>query len=464
MSDKLTRQERRKIIKEETKKYIRESYDKGKKFSDIREDKLPKSGVLIRNSVPHYFNNVVELCKELSIPEEEFVSRNALTRHYASLITKEEVDRFIIESHKGREIGLYAKELQGDREGNVKTAAARRIYGSWEMALFRNGIRPPRVIDKRIIKELKEPIVIMYRECLSISEVSRRTGVSWGVVKNVLDEKGLDLVDRSGWFMNEKPPLSKEETDRFLKEIIADSVNTRYTSAMMEERYPHEVFSIRKHYGNISSGVMNSGEYVIDKQVPRRWSKEILREQVTKGIKLGKRLNSQYLQEGAGTSALTFARDAFGSWENTIKCFGFNYDEITMITQGNADLGKRFESVLDDILKDLGVDYKKEHHEIYKPDYVIGYEWVDAKLSEYTHKSKDRNGLTTIDKYEPHCDRLTIVFLLGNEGTDRMITEKTRLISVYRIIDDMEGDMRAYYKRRLDEIKSIVDGRRGAIA
>lgn len=465
MSEKLTREERNKRVKDETKEYVKKAYIEGKRYNEISKSKLPIHGVILKNSVNHHFRNIVELCNELGIPANDFVSPSGITRYYASLLTKQEVDSFLKDIHRDEDMGRHAKEVIKETGRAVEVTAAKRVYGSWDMALYRNGITPPRITDKKLVEEITPKVLEIYKKCTSITETSTKTGASWHLVKDILKNNNVEIIYKSEWFRNEIPPLAKHEVDTFIRKVIAESTNCKYTVETLEKEYPHETYSIKKYYKNISTAFMESGEYLIDKQVPRAWSNEILKEQILLGHKLGKRLNSSYLQYGAGSSVLRYARDEFGSWERAISWAGLDYRDITLEEKGNSDLGREFENTLDEILTELGIGFKKEDHDIYKPDYVIGSEWMDAKLSEYTYLGKDRNGQNVIDKYEPHCDKLTLVFLLGNEATDRYISEKTRLVHVSKYVGMLPEDKQAYYGRRLDEIKQkIRDRNKDAVA
>lgn len=461
MGEVLTREERKKQVMDETKDYIEQAYNEGKTYVDVSKDKLPVTETILKNSVEHNFNSVVEVCHELNIPEEKFVSESGLTRYYSRLLTKNDVDKFIKEIHIGYEKGRHGKHVSKELgNGSEFVAASKRFYGTWEMALYRNGITPRIIKSKGLIKEVSKDIIPIYKRTQSIQDTALEMNLSDETVRKCLTSSGVEIIDKSGWYRNEIPPIPKDEIDLFIKSIIGDSINKRYTSEGIIKDNPLEAFSIRKYYGNISNAFSASNLYILDKQVPKAWNKEVLINQIKMGYGLGKELNTEHISKGVGASAETYARRAFGSWRAAIEKAGIPYEEVSKDSETNMDCGREFEAVLGDVFTELGVKYKKEYHDIYKPDYVVGDQWYDAKLSEYTYAGRDRKGNTVIDNYEPYCDRLTLVFLIGNDGTDRMVTDKTRLVHVSHYVCRLDDVRRAHYNRRLDDIKRKISNRK----
>jgi hypothetical protein len=163
------------------------------------------------------------------------------------------------------------------------------------------------------------------------------------------------------------------------------------------------------------------------------------------------------MTKGFGCSAETYAREAFGSWENAVKAADINYEDVRQDGSTLAPLGHEFEGVLSEILADLNVPFKQYDHDKYRPDFVVDNEWIDAKLSQFTYRTQDDNGLTCVDKYEPHCDKLTLIFLRGNRECDAMVTDKTRLVSVYKYVNKLPDSLRGKYYAKLDEIERKAD-------
>src|SRR5690625_2896744 len=124
----MTRKERAAMTKEELVEYIVSAYEKGFKYSDVSEKRLPKTGVIIKNAVLTGFGNVVDMCKATGVPEEEFLSLVGRVKHYSSLKDKEDLDKDILEIHKSEARGLSEKEARKTFKGRVAVNASKRIY------------------------------------------------------------------------------------------------------------------------------------------------------------------------------------------------------------------------------------------------------------------------------------------------------------------------------------------------
>lgn len=148
------------------------------------------------------------------------------------------------------------------------------------------------------------------------------------------------------------------------------------------------------------------------------------------------------------------AMKIFGSWANAVNASGIDYyNDIITDSSLYINSGLEFEFVLGEILQELGVNFNKYQHEYLRPDFVMRNEcWLDAKLSEWTVFSSE-----TIEKYEPQCKLLTIVFLRGSKQYDKMITSKTRMISVYKLIRQLRKDKQIYFKERLIAIEKRIE-------
>ena len=156
----------------------------------------------------------------VNIPEKDFISKRGITNYYAGLISKNDVDYFIKKVHEGYSDGRYAKDVVNGEDGEIEVLAAKRVYGSWEMALYRNGIRPPRIIDKDVKKEIESKVVTVDKEVKTLQHTAEKVGVSERIVRDILDANNIEINDTSRWYLQKKPPLSKGDAERFILEII----------------------------------------------------------------------------------------------------------------------------------------------------------------------------------------------------------------------------------------------------
>lgn len=117
------------------------------------------------------------------------------------------------------------------------------------------------------------------------------------------------------------------------------------------------------------------------------------------------------------------------------------------------DYGKLFERMVDELLIELNIYYKKGYNKKIKPDYVFKNNiWADAKLSRWTITQPS---CETVEKYEPYCTLLNIIYLRG-EVLDKMITKKTRLISVHLLIKQLPKHLQRVYSERCNEIEELT--------
>ncbi|MEK4630560.1 hypothetical protein MKZ17_20480 [Solibacillus sp. FSL R7-0682] len=140
----------------------------------------------------------------------------------------------------------------------------------------------------------------------------------------------------------------------------------------------------------------------------------------------------------------------FGGYRYAVEAAGFTYSSVRIDTDMASYYGNVFESLLCELFTELKLHFEQYAHSKYNPDFVLSNNrWVDAKLSEWTVTNRDCD---TVQKYEPYCKSLTIVYLRGRDN-DRMITCKTRLIHVNRYIKQLPRHKRGYFYAKVNEIE-----------
>jgi len=281
----------------------------------------------------------------------------------------------------------------------------------------------------------------------SIEHFSEVVGIDLSIYENIKPKTNYRKIDKVTF--NENGIMSKQDTEKFVSKLIdnynaADIITTRTLTV----DYPQEYLAIRKHYGSVANAFTSNGRYILDKKVPKRWSKEFLISQLQLGYTLNEQLNTEYVTKYA-SSAEEYARKAYGSWRKALEFAEIPKQYYELDSQESARAGHIFESVLGEILTDLGVEFTKYTHEKYKPDFVSGAHWIDAKLSLWTVNSHNKG---TIKNYEPYCERLTVVFLRGRCDYDTMVTDKTRVVNVYKLMEGLSKERADCYQRKLDAI------------
>lgn len=139
----------------------------------------------------------------------------------------------------------------------------------------------------------------------------------------------------------------------------------------------------------------------------------------------------------------------FGGYRYAVEAAGFTYSKVRIDTDKASYYGNLFENIVGELLTELSIEYEQYAHSKYNPDFVLSHgRWIDAKLSEWTVTNRDCD---TIEKYEPICRSLTVIYLRGREN-DRMITKKTRLIHVNKYVKQLPRHRRGYFYARFEEI------------
>jgi hypothetical protein len=373
---------------------------------------------------------------------------------YTTKMSKEELDGYLLkiesEGHS-----LKTTELP---MSIYKTALV--YYGSWKSALITLGLRQekskvsvakrkwtPALTKTALIDALEKgyrKVDIHKKEPCLYATIN----VNYGSIEHFANIHGVDLSSY-GLAVNEvyrikEPPNfapkeyeSKDKIVAFIKQLINSGV--KIDEAYLLLNHPVEHLSIKHYYGSLAEAFSLIDVYILDKNVPKRWSLEFLSAQISLGYRLNKPLNSEYIRQNA-QGAEEYARRMFGSWKKAVLNAGVPIEYVELDSQKCARAGHRFEEILGEIFQDLGVNFQKYEHEKWRPDFVVGNHWIDAKLSQYTVFSAG-----TIEKYEPHCDELTIVFLRGDKHYDKKLTKKTRMVSVYGLLKDLSEEKQGYY-------------------
>ena len=119
-----------------------------------------------------------------------------------------------------------------------------------------------------------------------------------------------------------------------------------------------------------------------------------------------------------------------------------------------SDLGKQFEVLVGELLQEINIPFTKYKCSIKgcEPDFILNEShWIDAKLSEHTVFNSE-----TMQKYEPHVEKLTIIYLRKTSQLEykRMVSPKTELVHISHYMGNLTEVRRAYYEEILKEIET----------
>lgn len=139
----------------------------------------------------------------------------------------------------------------------------------------------------------------------------------------------------------------------------------------------------------------------------------------------------------------------FGSYQKAIEASGLNYKDAISDLSTSAVYGHLYESTLSDMFTDLKYGYIRHYTGVQGivPDFFDAEreEFIDAKLSSWTvFNSK------TIEKYVPHCNKLIIVYLRGNQIKRKVNGVEFRHVSYYYA--ELRENGLEHYIHRFDEL------------
>jgi hypothetical protein len=188
------------------------------------------------------------------------------------------------------------------------------------------------------------------------------------------------------------------------------------------------------------------------------WSKETLRKKLFQLLAEGEKINPQSVEHLDG-----FYRDAkklYGTYETFLLECGLNpamhFHRNRNLNAIKSATGLLYEEVLGDLLSDLKLKIVHETVNGYRPDFItrtpVSEKWIDAKLTEELALTS-----STINKYTNHCDKLVLVYLIG-EIKDYYITDKVRVVSVHRFVDMLESEeSKEAYRKRFNLIVKVAE-------
>jgi hypothetical protein len=367
--------------------------------------------------------------------------------------TDAEVDEFIVNSSREGKSSHYLKSVSGDEIDRRMYGAALRRYGSWNKALEANGITPNNV-KRRFMS--KEELAYTYKQDLekgvNRGDIRYRHHIEkyFGSAKNLEKHLGIFIEsDEETLMIYEKSLLDEKVYEIHSKEF------EKISTEILNNFDRNIVFSIKHHYGSVTDYFSQLDvDYYSKPYVPFRWDAENTKRQLLRWIREGKPVNYTAIAH-RHKGLIVAARKYYGNYEGLFSACGLDYDEYRTDTTLASFYGRALEDVFENILSDLEIKYVRQPEiNDCHPDFVSGRTWYDAKLSEWTINFAD---CITVKKYEPHCDSLIIVFLRGNKDTDKRLTEKTRLVNIYKYVDMLPSEKRSKYINALEEIESNVN-------
>jgi hypothetical protein len=437
------------------------------KSSEARKRANEAKVVWTREKILAEFSGALGKCKtrgELRIKYNTLVS--SIHRQYGSLEKFAEKEGFILPD-KTKNI-KYTKEfisseiLRLDSEGiNISSyylkangysgmvSAASQYYGTWNKALVANGIKPKAKI------RTKEEVMAEYLSDKNAGKLRSKLPY-WNAVKRHFGsfdelEKQLGIYEEPhNYEVYERNKLDEKVFDVLTKEKDVISSN------ILDTHDKNIVYSIRNYFTSVQDYFNELDiDYYAKPRVPFKWTPENTKRQLMRWIREGYPVNYTYTAS-KHTGIIEASRRFYGGWEGLFTACGLNYEDYRIDTTQASFYGSKFEDLLAEYFAEMNLLFRREP-EINgcHPDFVVGNNWVDAKLSEWTINLADCG---TVKKYEPHCDMLMIVYLRGNQDVDKKIGTKTRLVSFANLVKRLPEHKREYFYNRINEINEKLEG------
>lgn len=237
----------------------------------------------------------------------------------------------------------------------------------------------------------------------------------------------------------------------------------KLTQANIKTNYPTLISRGRASYGTWRKSVEAAGLKYPEREYKKGYVSPKLKYTKETAIKELKRLHDEGVILTSGNiakldqSLYNATRYNFNSWKDVIEELQINYiEELKKSSINLRTCGHIFEAIVDELFLELAVQYKKYNsgYRNLNPDYIFNeYHWGDAKLSEWTI---NHGNVTTVEKYEKRCKLLTIVYFRGNNDMEKMVTKKTRLISVYKLLKQLPKHRIPYYFDKLDSLEKLM--------
>ncbi|WP_299831694.1 hypothetical protein [uncultured Metabacillus sp.] len=362
-------------------------------------------------------------------------------------------ENIIKEIARRYENGLKLNNKTMRNEDSGLMTAAIKHFNSWENAIriaecdyseiqesqkWTKDIVAASLIDRQLKGLALNPSVLknndhsLYKACLN----------HFGSIKSAIEFSGLNYEDTK-----QNHSWSKEKVINNLLKRYQNGLSMSVKSISLEN--PSLYSASKRFFKCYKNALLNCGLTYDDVGERKDWNKDKVIIELKKRFKSGKPMSVDILSS-EDSSLLNACIRYFNTYKEAIEACELNYEDIREDTELSRIYGFKFEELLRSILQELKLTHTKGFNKEIRPDIVLkNNQWMDAKLSEHTIFN-----CKTIEKYEPHCSLLTIVYLRGNKNRVQMLTNKTKIMSVYNLIKQIPKGERQYYTLLADNLWS----------
>lgn len=358
---------------------------------------------------------------------------------------KEDIDDFILKLIiNGKNYSSNYLKTNGTREEKKICDSACKLYGSWNNALLANDVEPIREYGKYTKEKVIEMFKRDHKSYNDYRKYERYIVKYFGDIGNL--RKVIGFYEEPHNY--ELIPLGR--LDEIVMDVYNDPNVERISTEVLDVFDKNIAYSIKQHYGSVATYFNGMDIDFLAKPVPFFWNENNLKRQLLRMIYTGHDVNYTAMAN-SHKGIIVASRKYFGGYRELFESCGLSYDDFRIDTDMASYYGHQFEAIVGELFDDLNYNYTKYQVDApCHPDFVIGSHWIDAKLSQWSISRADNE---TINKYEPHCDKLTIVFLRGDKTIDKMISDKTRLVNVYHYVNMLPEHIKLAYTEKLNKIE-----------
>lgn len=229
-----------------------------------------------------------------------------------------------------------------------------------------------------------------------------------------------------------------------------DAEGTEMSQSNIRKINQELILACERLFGSFKCACAESGiDYYKHYKGNKEYTDESVIAEILNLYKIGEALSLTDMKFNHG-GLYTASLNRFGSWGNALKASGMDYELIRLDRFQASGCGFIFEKLAKEIMAELNYHETHQRTKEIQPDFTSTHKrWFDMKLSEWSiHQCE------TVEKYEPHCRMLTIIYFRGDKEREEMISNKTRIMSIYNLIKQLPKHKQKQYTERLENLNN----------
>jgi len=308
--------------------------------------------------------------------------------------------------------------------------------------------------EERLIKEMKK--IFKKEKKLNSKFMQDNYSDIYSAGCKLFDNWDTCII-KAGFELEKIKIVKKWNEEKVISEIKkCKSQNIALSAKNIRDVYLPLYKAAIRYFDNWKEALKQAGINVEDTQMRKEkgyWTKEVVIKHVKEMYRNGEPLNVFYVKTNH-SSLYKKGEQFFDSWEKVVNQIGLDYDDVREDLDTTRYCGYLFQAVVKDLLTELNIPFKRKKIGELLPDFILKNNIIlDAKLSEWS--VFDSN---TKKRYEPICSHLIILYMRKGTGNEKekMISKKTRLVSVDNYIKQLPFHRQVFYNKRIEEINELL--------